>query len=209
MQMTPSTIPATIRMEVIFAILETSKLVKELGDNLRDFQKCGEKQVITKAMRHASQSLQTAVHEHLRVTFTTKVVVPVKMMNPSFWQSLATHKSAPTSPKRPIRRTSSCSAITGERSPARSSPPPLRVRPKIAKPPNSPNGNKRNIGDRGAQPPIVTIEGFKSVSLATISSLLNEIVKRLDTAVQAVEELGSKAKFDAHVYETPTANDIV
>lgn len=76
--MTPSTIPATIRMEVIFAILETSKLVKELGDNIRDFQKCGEKQVITKAMRHASQSLQTAVHEHLRVTFTTKVVVPVK-----------------------------------------------------------------------------------------------------------------------------------
>jgi hypothetical protein len=208
MQMKPSLIPATIRMEVIFAILETSKLVRELGDNIRDFQKCGEKQVITKAMQHASQSLQTAVHEHLRVTFTTKVVVPVKMMNPSFWQSLATHKSAPTSPKRPIRRTSSCSAITGERSLARSSPPTLRVRPKIAKPPKSPNGNKRNI-DRGAQPPTVTIEGFNSVPLATISSLLNEIVKRLDPVVQAVEELGSKAKFDAHVYETPTANDIV
>lgn len=216
-QITPRSIPAPMKMEMVYAIAEISKLMKELGASLRRFHKCGEKKVIMKAVEFSVWSLQTSIAEHMQSVFTKKLSEQRNVVNSNIIRSslFSTTSAKPGAGLEnwSLRRANSCSSLrratTSLLPTVRSSPTTsLRLQPRSSssRPPCKISFICRKlINDKVAllQPSITVQDRQACISLAAFSSLLDELVRGLDDVVDMVHELGEKATFEANSHNVP------
>lgn len=197
-----------MKMEMAYAIAEISKLMKELGASIRRFHKCGEKKVIMKAVEFSVWSLQTSITEHLQSVFTKKLSEQ-RNVNHNSRSSFSTTHAKPVAGLEnwSLRRANSCSSLRRATSLPTIRSPSLRWQPRnSSRPPCKISFICRKLmNDKVAllQPSITVQERQICISLAAFLSLLDELVRGLDDAVDMVHELGEKAAFEANSHNVP------
>lgn len=202
-------------MEMVYAIAEISKLMKELGESIRRFHKCGEKKVIMKSVEFSVWSLQTSIAEHMQSVFTKKLSEQRNVYS-NIRSSFSTTSAKPVAGNLEswsLRRANSYSSLRRAASLPTIRCPSLRLQPRsTSRPPCKISFICRKlINDKVAllQPSITVQERQACISLAAFSSLLDEFVRGLDDVVDMVHELGEKATFEANSHNNVPFVDTV